>query len=85
MSIPVSLTGNATAQTVTVDYSVTGGTATGTGTDYTLASGTLTFNAGTTSQNIDVTVVNDLLNETNETIIVTLGCSNFWHGVLQRL
>ena len=72
VSIPVSLTGNATAQTVTVDYSVTGGTATGTGTDYTLASGTLTFNAGTTSQNIDVTVVNDLLNETNETIIVTL-------------
>jgi len=72
VTIPVSLTGNTTNQTVTVGYSVTGGTATGSGTDFTLASGTLTFNPGTTTQNISVTVVNDTINETNETIVVTL-------------
>ena len=71
VNIPVTLAGNATSQTVTVDYAVTG-TATGGGTDYTLANGTLTFNAGTTSQNISVVVVNDGLNESNETVIVTL-------------
>ena len=37
-----------------------------------VANGTLTFNAGTTSQNISVVVVNDGLNESNETVIVTL-------------
>ena len=38
----------ASSQNVTVDYVVTG-TATGSGTDYTLANGTLTINAATTS------------------------------------
>ena len=37
----------ASGKSITVDYAVTGGTATDTGTDYTLASGTLTFTAGT--------------------------------------
>ncbi|MBI4237666.1 MAG: hypothetical protein HY696_04500, partial [Deltaproteobacteria bacterium] len=59
-------------QTVTVDYAVTGGAATGSGTDYTLASGTLTFTADQTSKTIDPTIVNDALDEANETIIVTL-------------
>ena len=72
VTIPVSLTGNVTNQTVTVGYSVTGGTATAAGTDFTLAAGTLTFNPGTTTLNIPVTVVNDTINETNETIVVTL-------------
>ncbi len=58
--------------TTTVNYAVTGGTATGSGTDYTLASGTLTFTAGVTAQNISVTIVNDTLDEVNETIQVTL-------------
>ena len=71
VNIPVSLNASA-SQTVTVQYAVTGGTATGTGTDYTLAAGTLTFNAGVTSQNIPVTIVNDALDENDETIIVTL-------------
>ena len=44
---------------MTVDYAITGGTATGGGVDYTLASGTLTFVPGVTSQNISVTVMND--------------------------
>jgi len=75
VNIPVTLSGNTTAQTVTVDYAVTG-TATGGGTDYTLANGTLTFNAGTTSQNISLVVVNDASNESNETVIITLSNPN---------
>jgi hypothetical protein len=62
----------ASGQTVTVNYAATGGTATGGGTDYTLTAGTLTFNPGVTSQNVPITVVNDSLVESNETIIVTL-------------
>src|SRR5205085_6042519 len=40
--------------------------------DYTLASGTLTFNPNITSQNVAVTIVNDTLDEDDETIVVTL-------------
>ena len=57
---------------VTVDYAVTG-TASGSGVDYTLANGTLTITAGATNNNITIAgIVDDLLNETNETVIVTL-------------
>jgi hypothetical protein len=63
---------NATYQTVTVNYAVTGGTATGGGTDYTLASGMLTFNPGDTSENISLTVNNDALDEDDETVVVDL-------------
>lgn len=70
-TIPVSLSHPA-PQTITVNYAVTGGTATGGGVDYTLANGTLTFNVGDTTQNINVTINNDSLAETNETIIITL-------------
>src|SRR5213075_1956958 len=59
-------------KTVTVDYAVTGGTATGGGVDYTLASGTLSFAPGVTNRNIALAVVNDALNELNETVLVTL-------------
>lgn len=69
--IPVVLT-NPPTGTVQVNYAVTGGTATGSGTDYTLTSGTLTFNPGTVTQNIPMTVVNDASVESNETVIVTL-------------
>ena len=62
----------ASSQNVTVDYAVTG-TATGSGTDYTLANGTLTINAGATSGTITIAgIVNDSLDEANETVIVTL-------------
>ena len=60
------------ALTVTVDYAVTG-TAAGGGTDYTLANGTLTFNPGSTSEDITLTgIVDDAILEANETVIVTL-------------
>ena len=62
----------ASTQNVTVDYAVTG-TATGSGTDYTLANGTLTINAGATTGTITIAgIVNDSLDEANETVIVTL-------------
>ena len=62
----------ASTQNVTVDYAVTG-TATGSGTDYTLANGTLTISAGSTSGTITIAgIVNDSLDEANETVIVTL-------------
>ena len=55
-----------------MDYAVTGGTA-GSGTDYTLANGTLTIVAGATSGTLTITgIVNDSLYEANETIIITL-------------
>ena len=62
----------ASGQNVTVDYAVTG-TATGSGTDYTLANGTLTINAGSTSGTINISsIIDDSINESNETVIVTL-------------
>ena len=71
VEISVTLSG-ASSQTVTVDYSVTGGTATGGGVDYTLAAGTLTFSPGDTTKNIQVTIVDDSLDEDSETVVVTL-------------
>ena len=62
----------ASSQNVTVNYAITG-TATGSTTDYTLANGTLTINAGATSGTITIaSIVNDSLDEANETVIVTL-------------
>ena len=74
-AITVDLSSSST-QNVTVDYAVTG-TATGSGTDYTLANGTLTINAGNTSGTITIaSIVNDSLDEPNETVIVTLSSPN---------
>jgi hypothetical protein len=56
----------------TIDYSVTGGTATGIGTDYTLATGTVTFLKGETNSSLDITIIDDIISENNETIIITL-------------
>ena len=62
----------ASSNDITVNYALTG-TATGSGTDYTLADGTLTISAGATSGTITITgIVDDGLVEENETIIVTL-------------
>ena len=59
-------------QDITVDYVVTG-TATGSGTDYTLANGTLTIDAGATSGTITIDgIIDDLIDEANETVVVTL-------------
>src|SRR5207249_1370387 len=70
-TLAVSLSA-ASGRTVTVGYSVNGGSATGGGVDYTLAAGTLTFAPGVTTQNISLTVVNDTADEIDETVPVTL-------------
>jgi hypothetical protein len=59
------------SQTVTVSYTTANGTATA-GSDFTAASGTLTFAAGTTSQQILVPVLGDNIAEADETFSVTL-------------
>ena len=60
------------AKNVSVNYAITG-TATGSGTDFTLADGTLTISAGATSGTITIgSIVDDSLDEANETVIVTL-------------
>jgi len=69
--LSVSLSSNASS-TVTVNYAVTGGSATGGGVDYTLASGSLRFLPTTNTQNFNFSIVNDTTVETNETIRVTL-------------
>ena len=55
----------------TVDYTVTG-TATGGGVDYTLANGTLSFAAGELRKTIDLTIIDDVLIEENETVVIAL-------------
>ena len=70
ISFTVSLDEAAT-DTVTVDYATADGTATA-GTDYTSTSGTLTFDAGTTSKTISVSIADDETDESDETFTVTL-------------
>ena len=70
IQIPVWRTGG-TSDVVTVRYATQAGSATP-GLDYTNTFGTLTFNAGETSKTFTVSIVNDLLNETNETVNLLL-------------
>src|SRR5205814_10599974 len=53
-------------RTVTVNYAVTGGTATGGGVDFTLPSGPLSFAPCVTTQNITIAIVDDALNEVSQ-------------------
>jgi len=62
----------ASSEPITVDYSVSGGTAIGGGVDYTLESGTLRFEGGIVNQAIRFAVVEDDIEEINETIILSL-------------
>ena len=68
--IPVDLTGALGG--AAVRYRVRGGTATGSGKDYTLAEGNLSFSAGQTSRNITLTIHQDGVPEPAETVIVEL-------------
>ena len=62
----------ASSKDVTVSFTVTG-TASGSGTDYTLDNGNITIAAGTTSGTITISnILDDVLDEANETVIVTL-------------
>jgi large repetitive protein len=68
--ITVSLS-NASTQAISVKYATSNVTAIA-GTDYTATTGTLTFAAGQTSLTIAVPIVNNDLNEADETFEVTL-------------
>ncbi len=59
-------------QAVTVNYAVTGGTATSGGMDYTLLPGTLTLSPGETLKTVSLAIVSDGVVENDETISVTL-------------
>lgn len=71
-TIPVVLN-TSSQRTVTVDYTVTGGSATGGGTDYSLSNGTLTFTPGQVMRNITINIVQDSNVESTETITIRLG------------
>ena len=62
---------HASSRTVTVAYVTSDGSAQA-GSDYTAASGALTFNTGDTSQTVQVTVLTDSDDEGQETITLTL-------------
>ncbi len=77
VNIQVTISSADASNATTADYTVTGGTATGGGVDYTLASGTVTISAGTaTTADISLSINNDALDEDNETIIIELSNSS---------
>ena len=57
--------------TVSVDYATADGSAVA-GEDYSAASGTLTFNAGETTKTVSVAVLDDVVNDGEETLTLTL-------------
>ena len=61
----------AASRVVTVDYATADGSAEA-GVDYTAASGTLTFQAGASSQTVEVAVLDDAHDEGEETLTLTL-------------
>jgi hypothetical protein len=69
-TINVTRVGDSTG-TVSVNYATSDGTATAVS-DYTATAGTLTFADGVTSQSFSVPVVNDALDEPDETVNLTL-------------
>jgi hypothetical protein len=69
--IPVSINDAQADNTYTVDYAITGGSA-GSGNDYKLASGKLTFAPGSTTEHISLDIIDDDTHEDNETIVIEL-------------
>jgi chitinase len=71
-TLPFTVTlSSSTTSTVTVDYATANGTAVA-GTDYTAASGVLTFSPGQTSKTVDVTVDADTAVGSNKTFTLNL-------------
>jgi hypothetical protein len=68
--IPVALS-TAQLSSVTVNFAVTGGTATS-GTDYSFSPGTLTFLPGETVKMVPLSILDDLPVESSETVILSL-------------
>ncbi|GIR77918.1 MAG: hypothetical protein CM15mP80_05430 [Alphaproteobacteria bacterium] len=61
----------ASEKTITVDYATADGSATATN-DYVSSTGTLTFNPGETSKTISLSIVQDTIDELDETFTVSL-------------
>jgi len=76
VTVTVTKTGN-TALTHTMNYQNGGGTATA-GSDYTAFSGTVTFAPAETSRTFTMSITDDAVLESNETVLVSL--SNFVNG-----
>ncbi|WP_222843474.1 beta strand repeat-containing protein [Roseivirga misakiensis] len=70
LNLPVTLYTPGSGVDVMIDYTVTG-TATS-GEDYDLTSGTLTISAGNRTNDIITEILDDLLDEDDETVIITL-------------
>jgi serralysin len=70
LSYTVTLS-KASTQSITVQYATANGTAIA-GSDYTSTTGVLTFNPGITTQVINIPILNDDLNEVNETFTLSL-------------
>lgn len=70
-NVAVSISGNPAGK-ITASYWISGGTATGGGYDFTLASGVLEFPLGNISQNIPITIHPDAMAEPAETIVLQL-------------
>ncbi len=71
-AVSITVTLNAiSGKTVTVDYATSDETATA-GSDYTTASGTLTFAPGQTVQTFEVPILDDAIDEADETVLLTL-------------
>jgi uncharacterized repeat protein (TIGR01451 family) len=70
-TITVIYNGPAMAVPVLVHFATSDGTA-HTGSDYTAASGTLTFNPGVTAQTIHIPIINDTISEPDETLTIAL-------------
>jgi hypothetical protein len=62
---------NPSSQTIDLQYTTANGTALS-GSDYTSTAGSLVFNSGVTSQNITIPILNDSINEADETFTLTL-------------
>jgi len=70
-NVPVTISGTPPGD-VTVLYRVSSGTATGSGYDFTLADGVLTFPSGTTTLDIPIAIIQDSIPEPAETIVLQL-------------
>lgn len=70
----ITRTGN-TSSPLTVQYATSNGTA-APGTDYTAATGSVTFAAGETTKNVVVQLKNDTVDEFDETVLLTLSDFN---------
>ncbi len=81
MTITAQLSGTSSAD-VDVPFTLSG-TATDGGTDYSITASPITIPAGATTQAITITVTDDALDETDETVIVTMGSpTNATQGVI---